>query len=247
MLVKSIIALLVLLPTHAFAFDTWLCEDSTGRRYQVSQNVPSDSCKKLEDHQMTWDPASIELPKRSNPKWGIEAFCAARKTVACETSDNALELGALDGTWFRLSEDSASVAGAKDRGPDSWTDNAHWRVNCSRDKMSSRRSCMINKDKGDLYVFVSQGGGVSVSVGYEHFPGSQTSIKIGAKRFDTRDRDGDFGNSAQLVRLMRDGTSVVTRYMKWPYQHYLDDDFVVYGLGTSVTVANWLIKNGDIR
>lgn len=101
--------------------------------------------------------------------------------------------------------------------------------------------------KSDLYVFVYQNGRLSVSVGYEHFPGSQTSIKIGARRFDTRDKDGDFSNSAQLVSLMGDGAPVVTRYMKWPYQHYVDDEFVAYGLSTSVAVAKWLIKNGVYR
>ena len=101
--------------------------------------------------------------------------------------------------------------------------------------------------KGDLYVFVDQNGKLSLSVGYEHFPGSQTSIKIGAKRFVTRDRNGNFSSAAQLVNMMGDGTAVVTRYMKWPYRHYVDDEFVTYGLNTSVTVAKWLIKNGDIR
>lgn len=245
MLIKYLLALLVLLPGQVLAADTWLCEDATGRRYQVSQNVPSDSCKKLDDDQLTLDPASIDLPQRANPKWGIEAFCRGRKASTCVASDNALELGSLNGVWFRLSEDSATVAGAKDRSPSSWTDDVHWSVGCSRDKMSSQRSCMIKK--GDLYVFVYQGGRLSVSVGYEHFPGSQTSLKIGARRFDTRDKDGDFSNSAQLVNLMSDGAPVVTRYMKWPYQHYVDDEFVAYGLTTSVAVAKWLIKNGDYR
>lgn len=239
-----VFAVAAFVPGTTFAAETWLCEDATGHRYQVSQNVPSDSCKQLDSDEITLDPASIELPKRSNPKWGVEAFCKVQKTGTCEASKDALERGALNGAWFRLFADSAVVAGSKDHMPDSFFDPANWSVSCSRDKMSSVRTCLIKK--GDLYIFVKQGGKVLVSVGDEHFPHSQTSIKIGSKRYDTIERDGFFGNGAQLVNLMHNGTPIVTRYMKWPYRTWVDDEFNAYGVNTAVQVARWIIAKGEM-
>lgn len=241
----TLVAAVCLYSGAASAADIWLCEDGTGHRYQSSQNVPSDSCKKLESDEATLEPASIKLPERSNPKWGVEAFCKSQKAGTCEVSKNALELGELNGAWFRLIADSAVVAGgANGHMSEYGLDPVNWRVNCSRDKMSSIRSCVIHK--GDLYIFVKPGGKILVSVGYDHFPSSQSSIKIGAKRFDTSERDGNFAHGAQLINLMHNDVPIVTRYMKWPYRTWVDDEFRAYGIGTAVQVAKWIIAKGEM-
>ena len=219
----------------------WICEDATGHRYQSSQNVPSDSCMSIESGV---DPETVELPKRANPQWGVEDFCKAEKRGTCEASNDGLQRGALNGEWFQIFADSGVVAGAQGAMPDRWSHGANWDISCSRDKMTSVRSCLINK--GDLYFFVKPGGKVSVSVGVDHFPSSQTSIKIGARRFNTMQRDGNFANGSQLIGQMRNGTPVVTRYMKWPYRTWVDDEFTAYGVSTAMHVARWIIAKGEM-
>lgn len=234
----------------ASAANTWRCEDGTGHRYQSTQNVPSDKCVRMNEDEALVDLAInkvAELPKvagRADPQWGVEAFCKTQKARTCQASDSSEQFGALNGVWFSLFRDSAAVASSPDTKVEQWTNTGHWDLSCSRDKMTSARSCLVKQ--GDLYVFVKADGKVLVSVGDEHFPGSQTSIKIGAKRFDTTERDGFFTTGNQIVSLMRNGTPVVTRYMKWPYRSWIDTEFTAYGLDTAVHVARWIIKKGEL-
>jgi hypothetical protein len=141
-----------------------------------------------------------------------------------------------------LFEDSASVDAVKGRQPGSTELRDRWNIACRRDKMSQTKSCSV--DRGDLYIFVYQSRPIKVSIGDEHFPSSTTSIRVGAKRFDTYDRDGDFPQSAAILASMKDGVQVVTRYMKWPYREWIDDEFTAYGAQAAVRVAQWLLKNG---
>jgi hypothetical protein len=229
-----------LLTKTVTAQDAWICEDVTGHRYQSSQSVLSDSCKRVEQGD---EPATEKALERENRAWGVEPFCRAQKSGQCEPSKDGMERGALNGEWFRLFADSAVVAGSKDSAPARWGDSGNWSISCSRDKMTSVRTCLIHK--GDLYIFVRPGGKISVSVGNEHFPRSQTSIKIGSKRFDTTEQDGFFANGAQLAGQMGNGIPVVTRYMKWPYRTWIDDEFTAYGVKTSIQVARWVMVKGE--
>lgn len=240
-LLSAATALVLLGPSSAVA-DTWLCESANGHRYQVSQSVPTDSCRKLLYEELGADPASLPMPPRSNPRWGIERFCKAQKLGTCVPSEDAVERGSLGGVRLRLMQDGADVEGAAADSPEAGTGN--WTVSCRRDKMTSARSCLVYKD--DLYVGVYGNGRLTFSVGDEHFPGSQSSIRIGARRFDTSQRDGYFPNAAQLVQLMKNGTPVVTRYMKWPYREWNDKEFVSYGFDTAIQTARWILKNGDL-
>lgn len=239
---------LALLAGEAHAAETWLCEDENGHRYQVSQNVPSDSCRELSADELTLDPASFDLPKkvrRANSAWVADKFCSAQKSNACRVTDSAEQHGELNGVWFVLFSDSAAVASSAGTKAEHWLKADHWDISCSRDKMTSARSCYVTK--GDLYIFVKSDGRLLVSVGDEHFPNSQTSLKVGSKRFDTTQRDGFFANGKQIVAAMRNGTPVVTRYMKWPYRSWVDAEFDAYGVETAVQVARWLIKKGDFK
>jgi hypothetical protein len=236
---RAVATALLLVPGIAMA-ETWQCEDATGHRYRAGQNVASDVCRKLDESELAQDPASIKLPPRSNPKWGIERFCNTQK--ACEPQGYPLEHGTLDGVAISLRKDGGLVEGAAPDGEHAGSGT--WDISCRRDKMTSARSCTIYRE--DLWVGVYGNGRMTFSVGDEHFPGSQTSIKIGSRRFDTGQRDGYFGNAPQLVQLMKNGTPVVTRYMKWPYREWIDQEFVAHGLGTAVQVARWLVKNGEL-
>lgn len=228
----------------AAAAETWQCEDAGGHRYRSSQNVPSDTCTKLDIVTPPPAPEPVEVPQRANPAWGVEAFCAARKAGSCVASTDALERGTLNGTSFNLSDDGGVVAGGDYDNPRSATDERNWYVHCTRDKMSSARSCRMTRQ--DLHVYLTAGGKLSVEVGDTHFPRSQTSIKIGSKRFDTTDRDGGFANGGALVALMRRDTPIVTRHMKWPHRSWIDEEMDAAGLETALQVAKWILVKGKL-
>jgi hypothetical protein len=226
----------------ACASDVWLCEDSSGHRYQATQNVPSDNCRKLEADEVTLDPAAITMPSRSDSTGRVQSFCKTQNKASCVVAENGIDQGSLNGARFKLFGDSASIAAAPDVDPEDWKSESLWSVNCHRDKMTSARSCMASK--GNLFIFFSGTGKVTISVGDDHFPGSITSIKVGNRRFDTTHRDGDFAQSVAILALMKNGAPVVTRYMKWPYRTWVDEEFSAYGLQSVAEVARWLIKNG---
>lgn len=177
--------------------------------------------------------------------WGADKFCKAQKAGTCVADKPPEQFAVLNGAWIALFRDGARVAASPDSRVEDWARSGNWDIGCSRDKMTSQRSCYITK--GALFIRVKPNGKTALAVGDDNFPGSQTSIKIGQKRFDTMERDGFFENAGHLAGLMRNGTPVVTRYMKWPDRHWIDDEFTVYGLDTAVQVARWLVKNGDFH
>jgi hypothetical protein len=223
--------------------EVWQCIGSDGKRYSSPKNVKSDPCLNIRESDVGAPPSAAPAPVLApSEPWGIIAFCKAQKSQACVPSTDGSQSGTLNGVPFTLYADSASVDAVKDKRSGSLDLRDAWDVGCRRDKMTNRKSCSVNR--GDLYVFVYQSELIKVSIGAEHFPGSATSIRVGSKRFDTTDRDGDFPQSTAILTSMKDGTQVVTRFMKWPYRQWVDDEFDVYGAQVAVKVAQWLLKTG---
>lgn len=168
-------------------------------------------------------------------------FCSQAGASCDDINDPSADAGTFMGARFQVSESGASIEGTPGGKVDD-TSQAWW-VDCNRDKMTGTRSCAIHR--GDLWIFVS-GGRTFVSVGDEHFPGSQTSLRIGNARFDTMHRDGNFSQPGILPAL-QNGRTVVTRYMRWPERSYVDNEFVVLGAQTAIAIARWLLKHGEIK
>jgi hypothetical protein len=234
------------LPSHAKQTqnsEIWQCTDSSEKRYVSHENVKTDACIRIRefDQNTTSDVATTAVDAPSEP-WGITAFCRAQKNQTCVVNRTGEQSGTLNGVPVVLYADSASVDAVVNRRSGSYDLNDAWDIGCRRDKMTLKKTCTVNR--GALFIFIYQSGGVKVSIGDEHFPGSMTSIRIGQKRFDTSDRDGDFPQSAAILTAMKDGTAVVTRYMKWPYREWVDDEFTAYGAQAAVRVAQWLMKTG---
>lgn len=217
--------------------------DASGKQYSSPKNIKSDLCLQIRESDDSTTPSGAPAPVLApSEPWGITAFCKSRNSQACVPNADGTQSGTLNGVPFTLYEDSASIDAVKNRHSGSLELRDAWSVACRRDKMNNKKSCSVNR--GDLYVFVYQSGPIKVSIGNEHFPGSTTSIRVGLKRFDTSDRDGDFSQSASILAAMKDGAQVVTRFMKWPYREWVDEEFDVYGAQVAVKIAQWLLKNG---
>lgn len=232
-------------PGYAFADETWLCEDENRHRYKVSQNVPSDSCRKLRADQVNLDPATIPLAARAPRTWTVDRLCRSRKVGTCAVTNQAVDWGTLNGVPFKLFADGATVAGESGLTQEDVEADSSWSVFCSRDAMSGMRACVVNRHH--LYISITSNGGTRVSVGSNHFPGSQTSLKIGARRHDTRSDGGYFGNAPGVVASLRDDVPVVTRYMEWPERTWVDHEFTSFGAAAAMQLAHWLVQHGELK
>lgn len=138
------------------------------------------------------------------------------------------EKGVLDGVPFTIYRDGSG-------------DTAGWQRTCQQDKMSDARSCFLNK--GDLFIWIDNTGVRYVHVGYEHFPRSTVAIRVDQSKPRVATSDGWSGPAAKsLVKHLLSGESFQTRFMKWPYQSYVESEEKVEGLKQGLDIAGWSIK-----
>lgn len=174
----------------------------------------------------------------------VKPFCQTQKGATCEVIKSDSESGVFRGAAYNLYSDSASVVAVPGGDITDVLHTPRWRIGCSREKMTAQRTCSVSQ--GDVAVFF-RASAVTIVVGQDHFPGSVTSLKIGTRRFDTSQQDGNFAASKEMVQMMADGQQLVTRYMKWPDRHWVEDEFNTSGFQASATLARWLLKNGNIK
>lgn len=175
-----------------------------------------------------------------SPFKGDKFACEAIKTASCV--EGAEHSGTLAGVRYAQYGDASGWVDATPQGSSANTGQQNrWSIRCDRDAMTNKKTCTANLD--DLWVAAQQDGRITVSVGYKHFPGSTTSIRIANSRYDTKDRDGDFLQSNAIVKQLKDGNKLVTRYMKWPYRSWIDVERELYGADAAVALVTWSAKN----
>ncbi|MES2317611.1 MAG: hypothetical protein V4631_08965 [Pseudomonadota bacterium] len=182
--------------------------------------------------------AAVPLAASAAPKSAedMPSFCASAPDATCQPKVDGYERGTVRGYDVRIFSDSATVASVP--GGDVMTYNKeNWDIGCSRDKMTSNVLCLLYR--GQLYLSIDKDNFSFISVGSDHFPGTTTSIKVGSKRFDTRDGRGDFPQRKQLLALMKDGTPIVTRHSTWPSGLNVDEEFTLHGMQAAMDVAKW--------
>lgn len=173
-----------------------------------------------------------------SPFRGEKWFCEVAKGATCEADYE----GTLNGVRFSQKFDGSGwVQATTEPPPYRGPQDGRWMISCKKDAMTSRSSCNATLD--DLWLFADHTGRIRVSVGYDNFPGSQTSLRIDSRRFDTLDNDGDFSQSAEIVRNLKDGRTLVTRYMKWPYRQNIDVERTLYGAETTIQLITWSARN----
>lgn len=219
--------------TDVLAGETWLCESESGNMYRSEENARPGFCFQPEDEK-----------SKTKQQRASKRFCESTKEASCKADGADPEVGTLRGIDFKLYEDGrGEVAGTS--GADDYGRASTWIISCRRDKMTSEKHCLIRKN--ELHAMVDSSGGLFLSVGSEHFPSNATSIKVGARRFDTTDHHGFFNNGRQIISLMKDGVPIVTRYMKWPHRSWIDDEYNIYGLQVAIQAAKWQLAHGNIE
>jgi hypothetical protein len=118
-----------------------------------------------------------------------------------------------------------------------------WDVRCDIDAMDDTRLCSVVQ--GPLQVVLDKNCRALVAVGSDHFPRSESLVRIAQKKpFVTADASGMFSAaaSAQIVSALRDGSLITTRYMEWPYRSWKDDQIKSQAFKEAAQYACWAIK-----
>lgn len=95
-----------------------------------------------------------------------------------------------------------------------------WSINCEKKKFDNMKICYMNE--GDLWVFLTNGR-YSVSVGSDHYPGSQGGLKIDNSSVIYR-YEGEFPKPSSVIERLKKGKVAYTRYKKWPYEYNKDGE-----------------------
>lgn len=219
-----------------------VCASSGGKLSASKAAIPDQTCRT-----MTMREVRNEYPDLASSAAAVfkgkqlQLFCASQPGATCTEPESGRDEGTLLNAKFIVYRDSASVQAAPESKL-SPINASTWSLACQRDKMTNSKTCYAHK--GDLWIFFPQVGRAYVSIGTDHFPGSQTSIRIGTKRFDTMSHDGNFAQ-AEILSALKDGSMVVTRFMKWPYRSWVDDEFKLHGSQATIAIGKWMLKHAE--
>lgn len=130
--------------------------------------------------------------------------------------------------------------------PDDYKDG--WSISCHIDKMNDKRKCLIR------YAIVNEGGpeviyGHSASPQWvciqDHdFPGRTGMIRIDKNAPIRTDEEGCVPAS-KILPKMKSGTTIYTRYVKWPYDYDRDSEYPLAGFSQALKVVED-IRNGKV-
>lgn len=122
--------------------------------------------------------------------------------------------------------------------------NTNWEVRCEKDAVTDRKHCSMKMK--DLWIFVYPKGAVTVSIGHDHYPGSSVTIRIDREKPLTvaARSDGDFNSqtSRRLVQQLSKASLVTTRYMEWPYRHWQDETWELFGFNEALSYLTWAVE-----
>lgn len=152
-----------------------------------------------------------------------------------------IETGEYKGVKYRFyySDGSGSVQGLEGNNLDILTDppNSNWNIICKADGMDDTAWCSILKD--DLTVTVWKDGSPVISIGNNHFPGTNYSLRIdGQEVFETRGNQGFLKDkNAKIIEQLLHGDTVLTRYVEWPYEAHIDKKTDLFGLSVAYELS----------
>lgn len=163
--------------------------------------------------------------------------------------EGGTETGELNGVFYRFhhSDGSGRVAGKEgNNGSLNESYFSNWSLSCEKDAMTDKKRCSMQLN--DLWIYVYANGKSIVSIGSEHFPGSSVAIRIdgGTPIKASGDNDGDYSpaTSAKIIAQLKKAKTITTRFMKWPYQHWVDQSWDLYGFPEAYQYITWAVKRG---
>jgi hypothetical protein len=98
---------------------------------------------------------------------------------------------------------------------------------CSKDKFDGKKSCSLNKSHSDVMVSIFDGQH-SVYVGRDHYPRSQSAIKVDSNT-PIYGYEGSSNTPKKVIEQMKNGKIAYTRYREWPYDYNRDGEVDLTG------------------
>lgn len=195
-------------------------------KYGVKQELPIDT---------TADLIRQDTPLIT-PKGKLEC-----KILFNET--NKVESGSINNIMYRVyySDGSGRVQGLKTNTLDYAKDESgtNWSTQCTKDEMDDSRWCTLGKGN-NLRVGIWKDGTSFVSIGYEHYPGSNVTIRIDKGKPITASEKPSFtrAQSDDIINALKSGKSALTRYQNWPYKNNIDTPIDLYGFTEAWSILN---------
>lgn len=116
-----------------------------------------------------------------------------------------------------------------------------WDTSCRKDAFNGKKICSISRDR--LMVLYIDGR-YAVSVGRNHYPGTESAIKID----DNVHYSGKEGlinpmYANLIVKQMKEGKKAVIRYREWPYDYNKDSEVDLTGFTKKLNeMLDWYKK-----
>lgn len=189
-----------------------------------------------------------------------DSLLTASGKLKCKVSINYLtflsnetkkiESGSINNVKYRIfySDGSGSVQGLKTNTLDYINDKhgTNWSTSCKKDEMDDTRWCAL--DKGDLRVGIWKDGSSFISIGSEHYPNSNITIRVDkGKPITTSGKNGfTTAESNEIIVKLLSGKSVLTRYQKWPCQSNIDNPTDLYGFPEAWELLNVIYKSSAL-
>lgn len=157
------------------------------------------------------------------------------------------EKGRIDDVEYKFiyENGSGNFSGSRN-GLVEYENKDNWKVRCDKDPMTDMKRCSLHNH--DLWILIQGNGKEIVSIGDEHFPRSIVSLRINkSKPITTSSQyDGNYSSpvSKKIIKQLLDDDSemVTTRYMKWPYREWEDNEIGLYGFNEAYSYIKWAIK-----
>ena len=102
-----------------------------------------------------------------------------------------------------------------------------WSYSCKKDKFNGSKSCYLHRANSDLMVGIYNGQH-SVYVGRDHYPRSQSVIKIDSNT-PIYGYEGSSSTPQKAIEQMKRGKIAYTRYKEWPYDYHQDGEVDLTG------------------
>jgi len=144
------------------------------------------------------------------------------------------------GATFDMSHDAnVSLESALARETD-W--DGPWYVRVEDDPITDRRTVLIRREL--LFVSLGERGVVEVSVGWKHYPYSETFLRIDKRKPFAAGTNGWTGKRAEaVVTTLMGGRTALLRWREWPDDGYRDQEVRIRGFKAAWDYARWVLRN----
>jgi len=142
------------------------------------------------------------------------------------------------------------VANEPDKEPDEMAFSSEdWYIKCKIDLMTDEKSCILKIGKGRKLtvplrlIFSEKYSLTGICVGNNHYPDSKVFLRVDKNPpHSAPAKQKCFINTSKILKEIRAGKVVKTRFQKWPSKSLVDHEISTYGLPLAIELAKWLLK-----